>query len=1195
MTDESAIKKEVSRVDLTKDVRAEKASNLRQKVSGLSGLKITAASPQSYRKGDVKVEELDALSPPSDLQNEEQDEETVLLLQPANAGLHKSAMTGFMKSLYLGGGALTGLWIVFSFIYALSSEEFSLAPNNLGAFLAGVFAPPALFWLMISAFHRRTDVDIYAQSLRSELQSLLFPSDETASLINKDVERLCRQAAEISAVSRGMLKSVQRARQGLRAEIRDFSGVSKKAEFHIGRLTESLSEKSGKLLALTQEVEQRTDVIESKAQKGAESWNQVSISILERADEMESAMGRGADKLLEAADKAGGQAEEIENILTQGYENLNKVADHMDKRLEDVSVRFENYTGDLSNLSRQSEALSDSIVESIGSLGRTIEGALQKTEELEEKIGEKTEALHSVVKGISGEADTIEKAGQQAAHQLGEALGLAVSGAENISSAVRRSVELLENSTQESQKQTEVLMESASLRAQELSAVGEGNIEHLRKIVDLLEQSRVQIEGLSEAARTHVTALNATVDEQDEKLKVAGLALSDRMENIKEALSDPLREIQAVVADVDVRHERIESILRSRVADLNKSSEKATQSAETIRNILHGQAQDISALSGRIANDSKTINEQMIVQKEELTSQINESLAQIEGAGGALSKQISQLRDVSSGAVEEITGLSGEISGCCMSMAETSGKAIADLIHIDDTLDGKITMIKERADIATESVLSIKNTLTQTVEEIEPVYQKALEQAEKTEKSLASLGESLRSTTEISLTKFQTAGEVFDERSLRLKDGADEAQTLLKSSGECLQKRTADIKDASKSAYEKITFLTEALSTQSSDIHLITDQALLKLEAVQSTVNDQFHELSASVGQAVSQIEGASHEFANQSHTIQEATDVSTQHIKAVGQAVHVEIKTLNETSFEMLKSTKSEALAVQDETKKILQMTEENLSELKKASGTLTVRAREVAEQMKASLRASMSYGSELKSQATALADASALSTEQLGRSVSILTGKINDIGRVANDITVKIEKTGEKLADESERFLCVSGAALEGAKDAAMVFTKQSEALFKASQDVSQVTMSIGQQSSRVQREAFFTSSKFIIESLHSLSVDLTRMLEGDVSGKTWKAFQKGDVSAFTRRLSEMHDKLPLDKARNKFAQDTEFRTYVQRFIRQFEEMYSQTLENDHDALLSTTVGSSEIGKLYEFLCAVAGKDSKLALKVS
>ena len=110
--------------------------------------------------------------------------------------------------------------------------------------------------------------------------------------------------------------------------------------------------------------------------------------------------------------------------------------------------------------------------------------------------------------------------------------------------------------------------------------------------------------------------------------------------------------------------------------------------------------------------------------------------------------------------------------------------------------------------------------------------------------------------------------------------------------------------------------------------------------------------------------------------------------------------------------------------------------------------------------------------------------------------------------------------------------------------------------------------------------------------MSVDLTRIKDGEISEKTWKAFQKGDMAAFTRRLNAIsEDTAMMDKAREKFAKDSEFRTYVQRYIRQFEEVYTQALENDHGAMLSATIGSSEVGRLYDILTKLSGKKSMLS----
>ena len=106
---------------------------------------------------------------------------------------------------------------------------------------------------------------------------------------------------------------------------------------------------------------------------------------------------------------------------------------------------------------------------------------------------------------------------------------------------------------------------------------------------------------------------------------------------------------------------------------------------------------------------------------------------------------------------------------------------------------------------------------------------------------------------------------------------------------------------------------------------------------------------------------------------------------------------------------------------------------------------------------------------------------------------------------------------------------------------------------------------------------------------------MMEGEVQEKVWKAYQKGDISAFTTRLLDMRDKLPFDKMRQKYSSDNEFRTYVNRFMRQFEEVYEQAADNDHGEILSATFGSSDIGRLYEILTDIAGRPSMIKKKAS
>jgi hypothetical protein len=245
----------------------------------------------------------------------------------------------------------------------------------------------------------------------------------------------------------------------------------------------------------------------------------------------------------------------------------------------------------------------------------------------------------------------------------------------------------------------------------------------------------------------------------------------------------------------------------------------------------------------------------------------------------------------------------------------------------------------------------------------------------------------------------------------------------------------------------------------------------------------------------------------------------------------------------------------------------------------------------MGAALRTSQAYGEDLRRQARLVGEASAESADRISKAVSVLSSQLDDIGGATSTVVSDIERARDGLSSESSRLMTVSAATIKAADEASSAFGRQSTALFKAVQDATQHAEKIRKEEWRTQRESFLSSAKFIVESLHSLSVDLTRMQEGEVPEKTWKAFQKGDIGAFTRRLASMGDNMPVDRIRDKFANDNEFRTYVSRFIRQFEDLFDQAVANDHGDLLGSTFVSSDVGRLYRTLCTAAGREPRMA----
>ncbi|MCF8496326.1 MAG: hypothetical protein K9G62_06640, partial [Alphaproteobacteria bacterium] len=199
---------------------------------------------------------------------------------------------------------------------------------------------------------------------------------------------------------------------------------------------------------------------------------------------------------------------------------------------------------------------------------------------------------------------------------------------------------------------------------------------------------------------------------------------------------------------------------------------------------------------------------------------------------------------------------------------------------------------------------------------------------------------------------------------------------------------------------------------------------------------------------------------------------------------------------------------------------------------------------------------------------------------------GHMETIGKTAAAATVKVERAQEKMGLESERLLSVSTASLEAARESALSFARHSETLARASRDALEAADELDNAATGRRRQAFMESAKFMIESLHSLSVDLDRAIEGGVSQKAWKQFQKGDVSAFTGRLAELIGGVSLKRAQEQFTRNPEFRTYALRFLDQFEDLCAQAGRSDPSLLLESTIASGDLGKLYRFLSSAAGR---------
>lgn len=100
---------------------------------------------------------------------------------------------------------------------------------------------------------------------------------------------------------------------------------------------------------------------------------------------------------------------------------------------------------------------------------------------------------------------------------------------------------------------------------------------------------------------------------------------------------------------------------------------------------------------------------------------------------------------------------------------------------------------------------------------------------------------------------------------------------------------------------------------------------------------------------------------------------------------------------------------------------------------------------------------------------------------------------------------------------------------------------------------------------------------ESLNSTSIDIAKIMNKDVSDTSWAAYLKGDRGVFTRRAVRLLDTHEAKEIAQFYENDPLFYDQVNRFIHDFEAMLRNVMSTRDGGVMSVTLLSSDVGKLY------------------
>lgn len=120
----------------------------------------------------------------------------------------------------------------------------------------------------------------------------------------------------------------------------------------------------------------------------------------------------------------------------------------------------------------------------------------------------------------------------------------------------------------------------------------------------------------------------------------------------------------------------------------------------------------------------------------------------------------------------------------------------------------------------------------------------------------------------------------------------------------------------------------------------------------------------------------------------------------------------------------------------------------------------------------------------------------------------------------------------------------------------------------------------------EAFTRRVSLLIDSMHSASIDVGKILSDEVDDKAWDAYIKGNRGVFTRRAVRLIDNSEARPLRAHYETDVEFQHSVNRYIHDFEAMLRRVVADRDGGIMAVTLMSSDMGKLYAALAQVVDK---------
>jgi len=215
--------------------------------------------------------------------------------------------------------------------------------------------------------------------------------------------------------------------------------------------------------------------------------------------------------------------------------------------------------------------------------------------------------------------------------------------------------------------------------------------------------------------------------------------------------------------------------------------------------------------------------------------------------------------------------------------------------------------------------------------------------------------------------------------------------------------------------------------------------------------------------------------------------------------------------------------------------------------------------------------------------------SIKDINSATDSLESRAQDVQQVSDLAMEKLGAWDDNLKKRSELLRKTWSDAAHEAHDAAKAMEQQTKTMGELNRHAKTLSKDLKEVDAKVGTEEFMRRHAFVVESLQSLGVDITRELEIGITEEEWRRFTRGDRSIFIRKLAALKDRSKLNALKDAYRDHEAFRTYTNRYFQEFEQLITQAKDKDPHGILANTFYGSDVGKVYLSLCQGLGREPK------